>query len=187
MNTMTEVTHLADADHVQTQAHDDSAVDLLSPLLQASTTNRMQPRLIHGVLVGELIALSPEGSGAYVRHAQQALDEGALQARSMVDLHAMHIGAQVVLMFDQGDPQRPLVMGILRSTDGWPLAASSAQVQVDFDGQRLVVNAKEQLVLRCGKASITLTKAGKVLIEGSYLLSRSTGVNRIKGGSVQLN
>ena len=43
------------------------------------------------------------------------------------------------------------------------------------------------MVLRCGKASITLTKAGKVLIEGSYVLSRSTGVNRIKGGSVQLN
>ena len=56
-----------------------------------------------------------------------------------------------------------------------------------FDGQRLIVSAKEQLVLRCGKASITLTKAGKVLVEGTYLLSRSTGVNRVKGGSVQLN
>jgi Phage tail baseplate hub (GPD) len=55
------------------------------------------------------------------------------------------------------------------------------------DGQRMIVSAREKLVLRCGKASITLTKAGKMLIEGSYLLSRSTGVNRIKGGSVQLN
>jgi len=26
-----------------------------------------------------------------------------------------------------------------------------------------------------------------VLIEGAYVLSRSTGVNRVKGGSVQLN
>ena len=47
--------------------------------------------------------------------------------------------------------------------------------------------SKEQLVLRCGKASITLTKAGKVLIDGSHVLSRSSGVNRVKGGSVQLN
>ncbi len=51
----------------------------------------------------------------------------------------------------------------------------------------MIVNAKEQLVLRCGKASITLTRAGKILIKGSYVLSRSSGVNRIKGGSVQLN
>ena len=50
-----------------------------------------------------------------------------------------------------------------------------------------MVDAREQLVLRCGKARITLTSAGKVLIEGAYISSRSTGVNRIKGGSVQLN
>ena len=49
------------------------------------------------------------------------------------------------------------------------------------------IGALDQLVLRCGKASITLTKAGKVLIQGTYLSSRSSGVNRIKGGSVQLN
>jgi hypothetical protein len=41
--------------------------------------------------------------------------------------------------------------------------------------------------LRCGKSSITLTRAGKVLIEGEYISSRSSGVNRIKGGSIQLN
>jgi len=43
------------------------------------------------------------------------------------------------------------------------------------------------LVLRCGKVAITLTQAGKVLIEGTYLSSRSTEVNSIKGDSVQLN
>jgi hypothetical protein len=70
---------------------------------------------------------------------------------------------------------------------GWPLADRVDQVEVDADGERMIVSAKEQVVLRCGKASITLTKAGKVLIQGSYVLSRSSGVNRIKGGSVQLN
>ncbi len=58
---------------------------------------------------------------------------------------------------------------------------------MDADGQRMVVSAKEQLVLRCGQASITLTKAGKVLIDGTHVLSRASGVNRVKGGSVQLN
>jgi hypothetical protein len=43
------------------------------------------------------------------------------------------------------------------------------------------------LVLRCGKARITLTRAGKVLVEGTYISSRSSGVNRIRGGSVHLN
>jgi hypothetical protein len=78
-------------------------------------------------------------------------------------------------------------MGVLREGAGWPLEQKPGQVEVDADGERMIVSAKEELVLRCGKASITLTKAGKVLIKGSYLLSRSSGVNRIKGGSVQLN
>ena len=57
----------------------------------------------------------------------------------------------------------------------------------EVDGEKTVVTAQKEIVLRCGKASITLTRAGKVLIRGAYLLSRSSGVNRIKGGSVQIN
>jgi hypothetical protein len=51
----------------------------------------------------------------------------------------------------------------------------------------VTVTAGSQLVLRCGKASITLTAAGKVLIEGAYVSSRSSGALRLKGGSIQLN
>lgn len=83
--------------------------------------------------------------------------------------------------------QNPSSWGVIQGKTSWPLDKQPNQVEVDADGERMIVSAKEQLVLRCGKASITLTKAGKVLIKGSYVLSRSSGVNRIKGGSVQLN
>jgi hypothetical protein len=161
----------------QTLAEAFEAVGLPAP--------REVPRLL-GVVVGELIALSTEDRRPLVTFAGQ-LSPGALPARSTVDLHGPHIGCAVTLMFELGDPTRPIVTGVLRERAGWPLEEPPAQVQVEADGERLMVTAKEQLVLRCGKASITLTKAGKVLIEGNYLLSRSTGVNRIKGGSVQLN
>ena len=139
-----------------------------------------------GVQVSELVALADEGRTPMVVDPSQP--EGAvLRARSVVDLHAAHIGQQVLLAFEGGDAARPIVLGVLRVQAGWPQAEKPEQVQVDADGERMIVNAKQQLVLRCGKASITLTQAGKVLIEGAYVLSRSTGINRIKGGSVQLN
>ncbi len=90
-------------------------------------------------------------------------------------------------MFDGRDATKPIVMGVLREGEGWTLENRPGQVEVDADGERLMISAKEQLVLRCGKASIMLTKAGKVLIDGTYLLSRSSGVNRMKGGSIHLN
>lgn len=163
----------------------------LLPLLQAPThaaraADRQQPALIHGVVIGELLALADNAQTPLVRFPGQP-GTSAIAARSTVDLHGPHIGQPLVLMFECGDPARPIVMGVLRGAAGWPEAERPGQLDVDADGQRLVVSAKEQLVLRCGKASITLTKAGKVLIEGSYVLSRSTGVNRVKGGSVQLN
>lgn len=141
---------------------------------------------IQGVVIGELLALTDDGATPLVRVPGHH-GERAVTARSSVDLQGPHIGASIVLMFERGDPARPIVIGVLRGGAGWPLPDKPAQVDVDADGQRLTVSAREQLVLRCGKASITLTKAGKVLVEGSYVLSRSTGVNRIKGGSVQLN
>ncbi|MCW8876493.1 MAG: DUF6484 domain-containing protein [Kangiellaceae bacterium] len=55
------------------------------------------------------------------------------------------------------------------------------------DGERVVIEGKEEIELKCGEASIRLTKSGKILIRGKYLLNRSSGVNRIMGGSVQVN
>ena len=162
---------------------------LLSPLLRGDVLPLREPAAggaMHGVVIGELLALADDGATPLVRYPGQ-VGTSAVRARTSVDLHGPHIGASVVLMFEHGDPDRPVVLGVLRGQPGWPLDDKPAQVDVDADGQRMTVSAREQLVLRCGKASITLTKAGKVLVEGSYVLSRSTGVNRIKGGSVQLN
>jgi Domain of unknown function (DUF6484) len=138
------------------------------------------------VVVGELIAITDDGRVPLVMYPGQP-GSAALRARTLLDVHAAQVGRPVVLVFEGGDASRPIVLGVLQQRDGWPLPQTPGQVQVDADGARLLVSAKEQLVLRCGRASITLTKAGKVLIEGAYVSSRSSGVNRIKGGSVQLN
>ena len=139
-----------------------------------------------GVVTGQLIALAADGRTPLVTFPGQPT-ASAVSARSVVDLHGTHVGSTVVLLFDGGHPGKPIVMGVMRSDHGWPLSDPPGQVDVTRDGQRLVVTAKEQLVLRCGKASITLTSDGKVMIDGAYVCSRSSGVNRIKGGSVQLN
>jgi hypothetical protein len=181
------VSHAASAD----EAHAASD-DLLSPLLSGPATGLCDatPPLhgpVHGVITGTLLALTDDGRTALVGYPGQP-GAAALRASSVVDLHGPHIGQSVVLMFEQGDVHKPIVMGVLRGATGWGEADTPpATVDVDADGRRMTVSASEQLVLRCGKASITLTKAGKVLIDGSYVLSRSSGVNRIKGGSVQLN
>jgi hypothetical protein len=141
---------------------------------------------LHGAVVGVLIGFQDEGQTPLVIFPGQVGD-AATAARATLDLHGAHIGREVVLVFEGADARRPIVVGCMQRADGWPDATQTRQVEVESDGERLIVNAKEQLVLRCGKASITLTKAGKVLVQGTYVSNRSSGVMRIKGGSVQLN
>jgi hypothetical protein len=139
-----------------------------------------------GLVIGELLGLRDGGRTPLVCFAGQT-GAAAIAARTLVDLHGPHIGRQVALMFENADSLRPIVMGVLIGNDDCPIEPCAGQLEVDADGQRLVVNARVQLVLRCGKASITLTSAGKVLIQGEYVLSSASGVNRIRGGSVQIN
>jgi Domain of unknown function (DUF6484) len=165
--------------------HVQALPDDMARLLKAKPAKRTTAATLPAVIIGELLAIADDGKSPLVIYPGQP-STAALRARSVLDLHGAHIGQSVVLQFEGGDPALPVVMGVLRQADSQPLEAPG-NVQVDADGVRMVVSAKEQMVLQCGKASITLTKAGKVLIQGSYVSSRSTGVNRIKGGSVQLN
>ena len=54
-------------------------------------------------------------------------------------------------------------------------------------GKRVVIEGKDEVILKCGAASLTLRANGKVVIRGAYLEPHATGTNRIKGGSVQIN
>jgi len=142
---------------------------------------------IFGVQRGVLVGMKDDGRTPLVVFPGQA-GNAAIAARTTLDLHGAQVGREVVLMFENGDRARPIIMGCLTRQDGTERPdLVPGNVEVEADGKRLLVTAKEQLVLRCGKATITLTKDGKVLIQGTYISSRSSGVNRIKGGSVQLN
>ena len=138
-----------------------------------------------GVTVGTLIAFTEHGAVPLVTHRSQT-GTAARPARTLVDLHASHIGRDVALLFEDGDPERPIVIGCFLDQHATSPELVS-HVDVDVDGQRLTVTARDQMVLRCGKASITLTRAGKILVQGAYISNRSSGVLRIKGGSVQIN
>jgi hypothetical protein len=138
------------------------------------------------IIVGKLIGLITDGGTPLVTYPGQC-GTTAIQARSVVDLYAHNIGQTVVLMFENADLWRPIIMGVIREGEVKSMSEQLGQIEVNADGERHLVSAKEQIVLRCGKASITLTKAGKVIIQGTYVLSRSSGANRIKGGSIQLN
>lgn len=138
------------------------------------------------IVVGELLGVGNAGASAYVSWPGQG-GQVALPARTIAILQSSDVGRAVVLTFDAGDPRQPIILGVLRDVSANALEAMPGQVELSADGTRLTVCARDRLELRCGIASLTLTKAGRIVIDGQTIVSRSAGVNRIVGGSVQIN
>jgi hypothetical protein len=148
---------------------------------------------IDGMKTGRIVEICGDGT---VRVTWAGNRRGPLPARLSGAL-AERMGrgqvaenATVLLLFADGDPEQPVAVDTVETAAAPPAAAVFAadpEETVTVDGRRIAFDAREEIVLRCGKSSITLTRAGKIIIRGAYLLNRSSGVNRIKGASVQIN
>lgn len=154
------------------------------------------------IVIGEISGLDSQGQPLVDYSGNPAGQP--LVAMSTLGITAAHAGRNVALLFAKGDPHAPVIMGLIHSPLHDLIAAYSNPAvetaentqteatatvvdEVTVDGKRVVLEGKEEVVIKCGEASITLTKAGKILIRGNYVLNRSSGVNRIMGGSVQVN
>lgn len=150
------------------------------------------PGIIHGVIVGRLV--SQRGEQCLVDFKENPKGE-PLVARSVIKVSSRDVGRDVLLVFERGILDRPIIMGMIQPQSKSSevtvldqiLSKADESRVVEVDNERLEIMAEKEVVLKCGKASITLTKSGKVLIRGEYIQTRATGMNRVKGGSVQIN
>ena len=140
---------------------------------------------IDGVVIGLFLSINAAGE-LLVAFPGNPL-EAAIPARSTTTLDKGDVGKEIALLFEGGNPLQPLIIGKIHHANPEPVEQDAEQTTAELDGENIVLSAKQTITLKCGRASITLTKAGKIILRGTYLLSRSSGVNRIKGGSVQIN
>ena len=66
-------------------------------------------------------------------------------------------------------------------------ASSVVHVGAVIQAQQIILQADQELTLRCGSGSIRIQEDGKVIIRGEHVLNSARGTNRIKGGSVGIN
>jgi len=157
------------------------------------------------VLVGRLLAGSTPASPLVDFPGNAA---GPVRARTTLAIEAAVIdravvtGQGVVLVFENGDVRLPIVTGLIWSGQVVtpfqellvsPRAASEASrgakapFEARLDGDRVVLEAKREVILKCGEASITLRSDGRMVLRGAHVETYAKGLNRIKGGSVKIN
>jgi hypothetical protein len=161
-----------------------------------ATTQTTEKSSVSVNLIGKIAQISENGH-ILVDYCGNSF--GALAARITSSMQANLLrkgnpeGREVLLAFDNNDPQRPIIVDTMYSLIDDIAEHSTAVLETDIprevtiNGKRITFDACEEIVLQSGKASITLTKAGKILIKGEYVLSSATGLNKVKGDTIRLN
>jgi hypothetical protein len=137
-----------------------------------------------GVILGRLVALDAPGRALVALKAQPLA--APILARSLTGLNADDEGRDVALMLEEGDPARPVIIGCIVDATGAPLA-HDPRAPISIEGDSIELSGGKEIVLRCGEASLTLKRDGKLILRGAYVETQASGVNRIKGGCVKIN
>jgi hypothetical protein len=165
----------------------EGAFTSLLPLSRSSQRPRTPAGLVSTPIVATLVEFDPENRPVV---CCDALRNGErLVARATVALEREHLGRGVVVLCENGDPSLPIIVGVIEQRTRETVTKQPAvnHPVIHADDQRYVIEGQREVVLRCGASSITLTRAGKVIIKGTYVLSRSSGYNKIKGAAVDIN
>lgn len=103
---------------------------------------------------------------------------------------ALAEGRPILLGFLDGRADTPVIMSLASMAEPpAAVAAAEPEVEVVVDGQPSthVIEAREELQLRCGEATITLRADGTIKILGRDVTSWARRRQRIRGGSVAIN
>ena len=152
-----------------------------------SATERTARSPIEGIVVARVAGHDDAGQ-PLIDFAANPTGE-ILACRSLVSLPVDAVDREVAVMFEQGDLHRPIVLGLMASFERPDVELDTPldSFEREVDDEQIVLTTDKRLVVRCGKASLTLTPAGKIILRGEYVLTRANGLNRIQGGSVQIN
>ncbi|BFM19635.1 DUF6484 domain-containing protein [Gilvimarinus japonicus] len=176
----------------------DNALDTL--IQRPRTSERLSlPNKVDGIVIGTLERLDDHGT-AYITLDTYGLSD--LPARSLVALSQAHQGQSVAVGFEAGNPSAPLVLGLLQHSAPTAVAPThdvsevpsseitpdnNTELHIEQQGTRILIEAEQELELRCGEAVILLTADGHIQLRGGYITSHADASQRIRGGSVQIN
>lgn len=122
---------------------------------------------------------------------EQLIAALAISKSDMVALHNAGSDARVLILFEDNDLRRPVISGlvyeVIDSQVEYETTLAEPAHKLLLDGNKQVIEAEEEMILCCGKSSITLKKNGKIILRGTDLVSRSSGGNKIRGATVKIN
>ncbi len=151
------------------------------PSVERATPGAVVGRLVSAPDAGAPVVDVP-GHGAHRARVLRSVDRGWLRGDGAV-------GREVLLVLADGDPARPIIIGVLEDLVDTLLDddADAPRIDVSLDGRAVTLEATREITLRCGEASLTLHADGRVVTRGVNVVSQASEQQRIAGAIVRIN
>lgn len=102
----------------------------------------------------------------------------------------LNVGDMVLTLVDENN-SCGYVMGIIEDfnqpQNGVQTTQAADSTNVEHSCKQIKFNAEERIEFECGAGRIVMDKDGKIILRGKTITTRARGVNKVKGGSVQIN
>lgn len=139
-----------------------------------------------------------ESNGSHILIDYPGNSYGLLPARSAITIPDWHeqgqtSSLQVILVFENGNLSLPFILGVIGDDKQLTDRLHEIEKQDDrqdnkeLEADTLMLSGKKEVILQCGKGSITLREDGKIIIKGVEVVSRASQANKIKGSTVCVN
>ncbi len=175
----TEASVAEGAEYCETPApgyQDDRTAPLLNEVAEA-TAREPAPSAVPVLRSARLIAVDGQHASIAWRESEQPIDAliaGEIE-RELLD-EAIATRQRVLVETIPGE--MPLVVGLLQTR---------APRELKLDAERIELGAKQEILLRTGRAAIRLRKDGEIEIVGTRISALSRGLFRLVGRVLRLN
>jgi Domain of unknown function (DUF6484) len=187
-----EMGHSIQENPDERRKNEDAATAVILDMVLRTGTESAPPR-IYGMIKGALAGFT-EGGEPLVDYSVND-STVPVPAETTAFLSRTDVGKAVTLQFENGDPRKPIVTGIVRNPEESAradkierlLTVLSECAELSVNGDKLTLALTRDTQILCGESHINLTRGGKIVLEGKDVLSRSWGMNRVEGASVKVN
>lgn len=157
--------------------------DALLEALIARPADNPGRRGAQGIVLGTLVDLGTDRADGGVPRVRLA-GMGTMDVLcSLVPLAPTDVGSTVALGFSGSDMRQAIILGLV-----WePREQRPPAAAVPHDDTRVVIEAKNEIELRCGESALILSADGRIQLRGHYITSHASATQRILGGSVNVN
>ena len=150
---------------------------------------------LQSILVGEIIEIS--GDGVAILEvpgiARPVAAKTVVQFNNDSGTAESLVGQQVVVIIQEQPAQDVIILGLVNDAI---MINGCADVRSDeistkstktVKGQRVEIEARDELQLKCGKSTIVLRSDGAVIVKGENISSRAKRHNKLKGAQISIN